>query len=444
MKLLDRSFRPSKTVDIAELERRDWELLLLTVFIILLLTFTVLLVNVPDLVGFQKQSPGSIFQVYLACFSVLLLIFSLYLIQKKRKIKKLMQALVNEKIRTETLNRSLDKLSSLFQVSTNIHSQTELEGVARTVVQEVVNSMDAHQSSLMLLDDLSRELSVKAFFGEGSEHVAERRVKIGESISGWVARYGEPLLLNDDESIRRFGLTYKKQPDVDSSIVVPLRVQDKILGVLCVNLVGKVHRFNESDLKLFTIFAQNAAIAIENARLHGYIQLRMSRLTKLVEVLRLLNSTHEYEKILETGLRPLPEIIDFDVAAVLVLKEKRLKILSRCPLDDLFVDQFKLQLASDIVFEQAHYVPIQEFDLNLEVISAPDGRPETLVSLDQIRSYFSLPLVINEKIGGLYYVGGRGERFLQKEELQAFSILVNNLSMAIQNVRLLEEVRSRL
>jgi hypothetical protein len=54
-----------------------------------------------------------------------------------------MQALIQENIWTEILNRSLDKLSSLFQVSTNIHSQTVLNAVARTVVQGVVHSMDA-------------------------------------------------------------------------------------------------------------------------------------------------------------------------------------------------------------------------------------------------------------------------------------------------------------
>jgi uncharacterized protein YigA (DUF484 family) len=79
---------------------------------------------------------------------------------------------------------------SSFQVSTNIHSQTELDAVARTVVQEVVHSMDADQSSLMLLDDVSRALSVKAFFRKGSEQVAERRVKIGNSHAPRAGRMG--------------------------------------------------------------------------------------------------------------------------------------------------------------------------------------------------------------------------------------------------------------
>ncbi len=85
MKLLDHLFRRSKAVDIDELGRRDWGLLLLTVFIILLLTLTILLVDVPDLVGFQKESPGDRLQIYLAVFSVLLLFFNLHLIHKSAR-----------------------------------------------------------------------------------------------------------------------------------------------------------------------------------------------------------------------------------------------------------------------------------------------------------------------------------------------------------------------
>ncbi len=87
MKLLDHLFRRSKAVDIDELGRRDWGLLLLTVFIILLLTFRVLLVDVPDLVGFQKQSPAERLQIYLAVFSVLLLFFNLHLVRKSARAR---------------------------------------------------------------------------------------------------------------------------------------------------------------------------------------------------------------------------------------------------------------------------------------------------------------------------------------------------------------------
>jgi hypothetical protein len=57
-----------------------------------------------------------------------------------------------------------------------------------------------------------------------------------------------------------------------------------VLGVVRVSLVGRGHRSSASDLRLCSIIAHNAALAIENSRFHGYVQLRMSRLTKLVKV----------------------------------------------------------------------------------------------------------------------------------------------------------------
>ena len=92
------------------------------------------------------------------------------------------------------------------------------------------------------------------------------RCKLGEGFTGWVAQHGEPLLVNDANSDPR-GQTIPGTDDVDESmLVVPMRYDGVTVGVITLSKLG-LDGFDADDLRLLTILADQAATAVESARL---------------------------------------------------------------------------------------------------------------------------------------------------------------------------------
>jgi len=92
---------------------------------------------------------------------------------------------------------------------------------------------------------------------------------MGKSVCGWVVKHAQPLLLTPDNMKRYdFDEFIPKQREYVSALCVPLKVGGEVKGVLNVNKLGKEKKFHDEDLKLLSIFAQNAAVAIEKAELY--------------------------------------------------------------------------------------------------------------------------------------------------------------------------------
>jgi putative nucleotidyltransferase with HDIG domain len=165
-------------------------------------------------------------------------------------------------------------LTVLSEVSAIIASSLDLKEVLKSIMEMATKIMRAEASSLMLIDEKTQELIFEEVLGEKEEEVKKIRLKKGEGIAGWVAEYGIPLLIPDAYKDPRFN------PEVDKStgfktrsiLCVPMKVKDKIIGV--VEVLNRIDKkpFDEDDKEIFSILANHAAIAIENARL--YKQLR--------------------------------------------------------------------------------------------------------------------------------------------------------------------------
>ncbi len=99
---------------------------------------------------------------------------------------------------------------------------------------------------------------------------APNRLKVGsEGITGWVAGSGEPLLAPDVSQEPRY--VWLRGSSTRSELAVPLKVAGKVIGVLDAQS-ERLNAFDESDLTVMQSLANQAAIAIENARLYESMQ----------------------------------------------------------------------------------------------------------------------------------------------------------------------------
>jgi len=251
-----------------KIEKRIWQLMLMAVIVILYLTLTFLAIHFSSFLGTSEKilvSP-SIYK-YSICLSILILLFCAYMIVQQRRMLNLSRALFKEKETSAVLSRNVKILSSLLEVSSSINSQQELGDILTTITREILGCFDADQSSIMLLDQSSGVLRTHAASGKGSEYVLNALVPVEKGVAGWVLKNDKPLLLNGQVNADDFPGTPKKDRIISSALCVPLKLGEKNIGVLNVNVVERDHHFFDTDLKLLAIFANNASVAMHNAML---------------------------------------------------------------------------------------------------------------------------------------------------------------------------------
>ena len=165
---------------------------------------------------------------------------------------------------------SVQNLQKVLAVNGKINSSLDLDellGIIMTTASEV---MRTEAASLMLLDKKTNDLEFRVALGCKASNLKESfRIKMGEGIAGAVAKSGKSIVVNDVRKDKRFAGRFDKSTGFVTKAIlcVPMHVQGKITGVL--EAINPRHPFSQNDLHLFEIFADQAAIAAENARLHG-------------------------------------------------------------------------------------------------------------------------------------------------------------------------------
>jgi sigma-B regulation protein RsbU (phosphoserine phosphatase) len=170
--------------------------------------------------------------------------------------------------------RTVENLRKVLALNGVLNSTLKLNELLALIMKTSSEVMHSEVASLLLIDEVSNELVFRvALGGKGAELEEKFRVKMGEGIAGTVAATGTPEIVNDPQKDPRFA----KRCDNSTGFItrailcVPMKAKGKILGVLqAINPIqGK--GFHPEDLELFETFADQAALAIENARLHGEI-----------------------------------------------------------------------------------------------------------------------------------------------------------------------------
>lgn len=155
----------------------------------------------------------------------------------------------------------------LLEVVQAVNSTLQLQSVLHLILDRAIEVIQADAGSIMMLDESTGELEVKAARGARAAEVFGRSLKLGEGIAGWVALYGQPLLLIDGELDTRFH-TICQRDDVWDALCVPLQADGAVVGVLSVNNRRGDGPFDEEDLRLLAALGSHVTLAIRNAALY--------------------------------------------------------------------------------------------------------------------------------------------------------------------------------
>ena len=170
----------------------------------------------------------------------------------------------------QQLTQRIRELNTLFGIGKSVTSLLELERVLNRIVEAAVYLTGAEEGTLLLVDEASGELYMRAARNLGEKYARGFRLKVDDSLAGQVVKTGQPVLAQADEESA--GLKIKTGYLVRSLLNVPLKAADKVIGVLSVDNLVSTRPFSKNDQYLLAALADWATIAIENARVVQSLQ----------------------------------------------------------------------------------------------------------------------------------------------------------------------------
>lgn len=151
----------------------------------------------------------------------------------------------------------------LYAIGKSVVSLVDLEEILRRVVEAAIYVSSAEQGYLMLLDEDSDDLVIRAAKNVAEQFARTLRLRASDSMAGKAVQTGKPIFLGGGQMTK-----IKTSFLVRSILYVPLKVSNKIIGVLTVSNPQVPRDFTRADLRIVSAIADYAAIAIDKARLY--------------------------------------------------------------------------------------------------------------------------------------------------------------------------------
>ncbi len=166
--------------------------------------------------------------------------------------------------------KKIERLEHLIEITKFVNSTLNLDALLDRMLEISTEVLNAEAGSILLLDEEKDELVFAAATGEKSDKIKEIRVPVGEGVVGWVAREDKPVLIADAQNDPRFfkKADQKTKFKTKTIVAVPLKTKDKLIGVVEVLNKKDDTLFNEEDMNLLEALSNQAAVAIENAKLY--------------------------------------------------------------------------------------------------------------------------------------------------------------------------------
>ncbi|MCB8966879.1 MAG: GAF domain-containing protein [Ardenticatenaceae bacterium] len=194
--------------------------------------------------------------------------------------------------RIQAQEKERNQLQALQEIGAVINSSLDLNQVLSEVMDAIISLTKAERAILLLIRDETGELEVQVARNMDRETIEQSQsFEISRSIVRAVAETGEPVVTTNAQADPRFSaqesiISY----NLRSILCVPLRIKDKVIGVIYADNRVASGIFGDADRDMLAAFANQGAVAIENARLFREIR---NHLQEITEMRDLMNNVFE-------------------------------------------------------------------------------------------------------------------------------------------------------
>ncbi|MCA9935329.1 MAG: GAF domain-containing protein [Ardenticatenaceae bacterium] len=336
-----------------------------------------------------------------------------------------------------TFSRQLEEKDTLLAMMRAI-SSLQLEDVLNAIAQEAKDLLQGDASRIYLLEPDEEALHCVAVWADAAEAVRQFPVKIGQGITGSVALSGVPEIVPNTRYDRRALYIPGTPPRDNAAIFAPLKLRQKVLGVMSIVRNDLNRPFTPTDLTLLTTIAEQAALAIENARLFAAERRKREEFSALNAVAAVSVEAVTEDDLLERATRFIGARLFTDSFGVMLLDEVSGVLRTHhtywgpeatVPIDGSIagqVVQTGLPFRTADVAREVRFFEAQVFEMGA-----------------QMHAKLCVPLSVSGKVVGVLNAESKQPGVLTDADEKLLLTLAKQMSTALKKIELLEMERKR-
>ncbi len=339
---------------------------------------------------------------------------------------------------TENVRR-LEEQKTLYAISQEIASRLELKVILQKIMESAVELLEVEAGEITLWDNRRQNYAVAVVHGLPETLIGR---EIDPPLSGMVGEIctkKSPVLYEDYEHYS------DRWSELDpyhfkEALGVPLIVRHMIIGTMMVTTSHPEKHFQQKEIDLLFTFAQQAAIAIGNAKLYEDSLAKIKQLTTLYEIGKTLSSTLDLDALLKKALELLKEVWGYALCCILFLDKEK---------DDLYTKQ--------VIGRNPEEVKETRFRVGIdgivgwvaktgEHLYVPDvsKEPRYIPGSPEGRSEAAFPLKVRDQVIGVLDIESKELRGFDDEDLKVLSSFAGQVSISIENAQLFSELKQTL
>lgn len=356
-----------------------------------------------------------------------------------------------KKAETET-QKSAETMTALYETMRDLVIEHDLPQLLNTIVERATRLIHAESGGLYLCEPERQQVRCVVSYNTAKDFTGNV-LKYGEGAAGKVAQTGEPLILKDYGTWDGRARVYEVGHPFQAVLTVPMKWQEQVIGVIHILEYGKGREFNEEELRLVTSFANQAAMAVQNARLYAMSQqeladrkqaerklyLQNQRLQALREIDMAILAADTLEKIIFVGLNQVRELLECFQTSLTFFNEDTYKgwLYTNTPPPPLTSEcvQYPLPIAKEL---------LQTFQDEKNVVCKNRANMplffQTLFGQD-VKAFCLLPLFSQGKMIGILNLLSDVVDFFDHEKIDLGQEVANQIAIGITQNRLVEELR---
>ena len=206
-----------------------------------------------------------------------LTVFTREQIEIAREVADQLAVVIQQARLHQQIRRRIKELTAIHKAGQRLQRLYTPDALAQEIIAVLEKTLNYDYGAVLLLDEsdgqlvpfaLSDQGHGSAFIEEDKAYVASHHIREGMGITGWVASTGQSICIGDVRNDNRY---YALRNDIRSELCVPMRIGDKIIGVVNVETT-KLNAYTKADKQVLETVSAQIAVAIQNARLYEQIQ----------------------------------------------------------------------------------------------------------------------------------------------------------------------------
>jgi GAF domain-containing protein len=350
----------------------------------------------------------------------------------------------NRRLLQEIRGRA-EELAVLNDLARALTARLDVDQVLHETHQGVSRLLDARNFYIGLYDPASHKVSFALNISDSPVEQNITTISADEGLTGYIVRTRQPVLIrgNYADWLAERGLALLGEPAA-SWLGVPLLIGDQALGVMAIQSFEISNLYDEHDRDLFVAIANQAAIAIQNARLFEQTQTHAEELAVLNDLARALSTRLDVDQVLRETYQGVSRLLDARNFYVGLYDPARHTISFRLNITESVVDQEIVSISADQGIS-GYIVRTRQPVLIRENIPAWHVQ----VGLQQVgepaASWLGVPLLIGDQVLGVMAAQSyTTPRLYDEHDRDLLTAIAGQAAIALQNARLFEQTQTAL